>query len=490
MTTVSSSNRPESTRAPGKSRPRNTLAAFVLGLPLAAGILYLLHWGPLRDTPARRYVSHPVECVEVLLFSCAIGALMAKLWTYRNERRACRTEVLPRWDGQPVPVEKAAHLLAGLDQVPRRLHGTFLVRRVAAVLDFLCSRGSAAELDDHLRTLADNDSIALEGSYSLVRFITWAIPILGFLGTVLGITGAISGVTPEVLEKSLSTVTDGLALAFDATALALGLTMVSMFVTFLVDRCEQGVLEAVDGYADRQLAHRFQRDAVKGEAFAEVVRQQTQVLVQTTERLVQRQAAVWARSLEETSQRQAQAEAQAQQHFTRALETALERTLQAHAHRVDAMEKHSADQVSAMEEQSADRLGAMEKQAAERSGDLADRLAKLAATVRDSSREQQAALARVAQAVAAQTEAMARLQEGEKQLLRLQEVLHENLHAVAGTGAFEEAIHSLTAAVHLLTARSASVVTAGQWPGASKEASGPRLAGSHRPPATDREAAA
>jgi biopolymer transport protein ExbB/TolQ len=460
MTTVSSVR--------GQARPRNTLAAFILGLPLAAGILYLMHFGPLRDTPARRYVSHPVECVEVVLFSCALGALLAKLWTYRTERRACRTEVLPRWDGQPVAVEKAAHLLAELDQVPRRLHGTFLVRRVAAVLDFLCSRGSAAELDDHLRTLADNDSIALEGSYSLIRFITWAIPILGFLGTVLGITGAISGVTPEVLEKSLSTVTDGLALAFDATALALGLTMISMFLTFLVDRCEQGVLEAVDGYADRQLAHRFQRDAVKGEAFAEVVRQQTQVLVQGTEQLVQRQAAVWAQTLEETSRRQAQAEEHAQQHFTLALETALERTLQTHAHRLDAMEKQAATQA----------------------GEMADRLAKLATTVRDTGREQQAALAKVAQAVAAQTEALARLQDGEKQLLRLQEVLHQNLRAVAGTGAFEEAIHSLTAAVHLLTARSTPAVVSGPWAGAAKEASGPRLAASHRPAATDREAAA
>jgi hypothetical protein len=467
MTAVASSARPEH-RTRGLSRPRTTLAAFVLGLPLAAGILYLIQSGTLPPEIAgtvQRYVKHPVECVEVVLFCCALGALLAKLWVYRTERRACRSEVLPRWDGQPVPVEKAAHLLAGLDQLPRRLHGTYLIRRVAAVLDFLCSRGSAAELDDHLRTLADNDSVALEGSYSLVRFITWAIPILGFLGTVLGITGAISGVTPEVLEKSLSTVTDGLALAFDATALALGLTMISMFLTFLVDRCEQGVLEAVDGYADRQLAHRFQRDGVKGEAFAEAVRQQTQVLVQATEQLVQRQAAVWAEALDQASQRQARAEEHAHEHLTRGLEAALERTLEAHARRLDGMEKQTAEQANA----------------------LADRLAKLAAAVRDSGREQQAALARVAQAVAGQTEVLARLQEEEKQLARMQELLHRNLDAVAGTGAFEEAIHSLTAAVHMLTARSAPTAATGPRLAGGKEGG---FASSYRPPASDKGAAA
>src|SRR5262249_4484479 len=154
----------------------------------------------------------------------------AKLFALRAERRALRAGVLPRWDGQAVAVEEAPRLLARLAAVPSRLRNTFLYQRVAAVLDFLACRKSADALDDQLRALADNDAMALDASYSLTRFITWAIPILGFLGTVLGITGAISGITPEVLEKSLSGVTDGLALAFDATALALSLTMTTMFL--------------------------------------------------------------------------------------------------------------------------------------------------------------------------------------------------------------------------------------------------------------------
>src|SRR5205085_11744944 len=147
-------------------------------------------------------------------------------------------------------------------------------------LDFLKNRGSARGLDDQLRALADNDALALDGSYSLTRFITWAIPILGFLGTVLGITKAISGVTPEVLEQSLSSVTDGLALAFDATALGLALTMVTMFAGFVVERAEQGVLEAVDRYAADQLAHRFERPGGgQGQALA-AVQQNTRLVLE------------------------------------------------------------------------------------------------------------------------------------------------------------------------------------------------------------------
>src|SRR5262249_27166870 len=161
-------------------------------------------------------------------FCAALGVLGVKLVGTLFERRACRTAVLPPWDGNALAVSEAGKLLAGLHQLPRRLQNSRIAKRAAAVLDFLCRRGSADQLDDQLRSLTDTDALALEGSYALTRFITWAVPILGFLGTVLGITQSIFGITPEKLENSLSEVTDGLALAFDATALALGLTMVTM----------------------------------------------------------------------------------------------------------------------------------------------------------------------------------------------------------------------------------------------------------------------
>src|SRR5439155_13759177 len=311
--------------SPGR-RQQNPVAVFLVGLPLAAAILGLIHLGPLKDSPYRRYFIHPVECVEVVLFCCALTALGGKLWRHGRERRACRAKLLPAWDGQPVPVSEATKLLEGMNAQPRRLRDTSVGQRVTAVLDFLHCRGSADGLDDQLRALTDNDALALEGSYALVRFITWAIPILGFLGTVLGITGAISGVTPEVLEKSLSTVTDGLALAFDTTALALGLTMITMFCSFIVDRAEQSVLEQVDRYADRNLAHRFERTASEGGPFIDVLRQNTTILLQATEQLVKRQAEPWSETLRETEHRRAAADRRQQASLTKAREAPLDRT--------------------------------------------------------------------------------------------------------------------------------------------------------------------
>ena len=101
---------------------------------------------------------------------------------------------------------------------------------------FLKERVSAAGLKDQLKFFSETAADALHDSHSLLQTIIWAIPIMGFLGTVLGITLAIANVTPDKLDTSLPEVTSGLAIAFDTTALALVLSMILMFGQHLVDR--------------------------------------------------------------------------------------------------------------------------------------------------------------------------------------------------------------------------------------------------------------
>ena len=103
--------------SPGR-RQQSPMTVFLVGLPLAALILCLIHFGPLKESPYRRYFIHPVECVEVILFCCALTALGGKLWRYGRERSACRMKLLPAWDGQPMPVAEADKLLEDLGKSP------------------------------------------------------------------------------------------------------------------------------------------------------------------------------------------------------------------------------------------------------------------------------------------------------------------------------------------------------------------------------------
>jgi biopolymer transport protein ExbB/TolQ len=412
-------------------RSGTTLAAFVFGVPLAAGILAAVQYATPPDFILRRYLSHPVECVEVVLFCCALGTLLAKSWQISLERAACRHGLLGRWDSKTVPVEDASRLLTALDNSPGKLHNTFLFQRIAAVLEFLVQRKSTDELDDHLRTISDSDAITVEASYAVTRFITWAIPILGFLGTVLGITGAIAHVTPESLEQGINSVTDGLALAFDATALALSLTMITMFLSFLVERSEASVLEGVDRLVDRQLSHRFQRTVGDSGPVLSAMEGQTQSLLAATQQLVQQQADVWAKSMAELERKTAESQTTQTDRLAAALDSALDRTLKIHAQR----------------------LAGMEQQFLSQSMKIFEQMGQVSVAVRSAGQEQLVALDRLAKTFAAQAQALAQVQQGEKHLVQLQTVLQQNLSSLAGAGAFERSVHTLNAAIHLLTAR-------------------------------------
>jgi hypothetical protein len=412
-----------------RGAPGGSGAAFILGLPLAAALLALLHFGPLRHTPAHRYVTHPIENVEIVVFCCALGVLASKAWGSRAQRQALAARILPTWDGQPLPPSKAPALLAEVSRLPASLRNTWVVRRTAAILDFVCSRRTAASQDDEMHYLSDSDAMALENSFSLINFLIWSLPILGFLGTVLGIAEAVTNVTPEVLENSISSVTGGLALAFDTTGLALGLTLSVMFLKFLTDRREQAVLEEVDRFCEVHLKHRFARAGADSGPFVSAVQQNSEVLLKATEQLVRRQADVWAQALAATEAQRRQAEQQSQEQLTSALAIALDRTLTSHQQRLAALERQTQGQTTEV-------MGAL--------ATLAERVGA-----------QQAALVPVANGMQVLGRALAGIKEGEGQLLALQQTLVQNLAVLSASGSFEEAVHSLTAAIHLLTARAA-----------------------------------
>lgn len=407
-----------------------SIAAFLVGLPLGIAILWLIQKGPWQDPELVRYTSHPVEMAEIMLFCCAMTALGAKLLAYMRDRFIFTSNLLPKWDGKIVQATEAASLLTHLN-MQSGWRGTWLGRRVHAVLDFVHSRRSANELDDQLRTLADNDAMSQEGSYSLLRFINWAIPILGFLGTVLGITDAIANVDPSVLEKSLSGVTSGLATAFDTTAVALFLTMILMFATFTCERLEQGTLEQVDAYVEKNLAHRFERTGADAGPFVKALQEHTQLMLNTTGQLVEKQSQIWSRSLELAETRWNNAIQTQQNQMAEAIGQALTFALTRHG----------------------ERLAELETKLIARSQALIDGVSTMAKVLQETNEQHRQSLGEIVQRMSMQAETLARVQDGEAHLIRLQDSLQNNLNVLANTGSFDEAVQSLTAAIHLLTSR-------------------------------------
>ncbi len=423
---------PKSHQKPSR-QGSSLMSALLLGLPLAAGLLFVLRFGPWQGTLLDRYSSHPVEQVEIVIFCCALGALWGKFWGVRRQRRALKRDLLPEWDGTALPPSEAPTLLAHLSKLPRRLQKSWIGKRTRDILSFVCRRRSASDLDSHIRAVSDTDAYALENSYSLIRFLIWSMPILGFLGTVLGIAGAIAGVTPEALEQSIGTVTQGLALAFDTTGLALMLTITTMFLNFIVEKQEQSTLDQVDDYIDMHLTHRFIRAEGNQEPVLDAVEAGTKAILDATQLLVKRQAELWASTLAESDQRMMENEKLQHERLTRSLETAMDRALTVHQQRLLAMQQE-------MEQQT---IGSLEP----------------LSNLTESMRQHQETLQPLTEATQALAGVLAQMQKQEGQLARLQLLLQQNLASLSSTGSFEQAVHSLTAAIHLLTARGTTAPT-------------------------------
>jgi biopolymer transport protein ExbB/TolQ len=230
------------------------------GIASTVAFYWLVHNGTLDHALIKRYLAtHPVEYMETAMFAVGFAALVIKAIDVAGQFLGISKSP---WG----PMQRTAHaaedchsLLDQLNRLSPKRRSEYFIRRLLGALEHVRSRGSADTLDDELKYMSDSDAAKVHASYALFRVIVWAIPILGFLGTVIGITMALNGVDLQAPDQSMVQVLTGLGLKFDTTALALTLSMVLMFVHFFVDRAESSLLDKVEGQVNKELSGRFTR---------------------------------------------------------------------------------------------------------------------------------------------------------------------------------------------------------------------------------------
>lgn len=192
----------------------------------------------------------------------------------------------------PVAVDQQVAAAQGLVKQLDGLKGiwqqTYLVRRLRDALQDVVRKGSAEELEEQLRYLADMDQSRMYAGYAATRFLSWSIPAMGSLGTVLGIAAAIGSLSVAGASDPLPEVTAGLAIAFDTTALALGLSTILMLVKFVCEQQESQLLVRVEERARRDLSDRLGRLSAARSNEPAQMRQLIEKLVAATDQLAQR----------------------------------------------------------------------------------------------------------------------------------------------------------------------------------------------------------
>lgn len=111
---------------------------------------------------------------------------------------------------------------------------------------------------------SSRDTTAADSSYSLSRVLIWAIPILGFIGTVVGLGQAVSGfgvlggaAEISAIKTAIGQVTVGLGVAFDTTLLALILVVFLMFPLTSLQRKEEFLFVEIDNYLEDSILSRL-----------------------------------------------------------------------------------------------------------------------------------------------------------------------------------------------------------------------------------------
>jgi biopolymer transport protein ExbB/TolQ len=221
----------------------------------------------LRDTSINHlFCGHGwVPYALVLLFFVAGWTLLLKLPLIGRESRAFALNLLPEDPDGLIDAGSGRQILGRISRLTRRQRSLMLVGRIRQGLLRLDQLGTAEKLDDLLRYRAEADGQTIDSSYAMPKFIIWAIPVLGFVGTVLGISNGVQAFSTliqnasdlEGLRESLKGVTYGLGQAFETTMIALCMSLCLMLVMSVIQRREDRLLAALDDYCLEHLLHKI-----------------------------------------------------------------------------------------------------------------------------------------------------------------------------------------------------------------------------------------
>lgn len=127
-----------------------------------------------------------------------------------------------------------------------------LYKAASACLDRFFTTSQVADATEAMQHTCDMESERLETGMSVVRYLIWVIPSLGFIGTVRGIGNAL-GQAEEAVQGNIAPVTESLGTAFNSTLIALMISIVVMFFSHRLQESQESLILEVQNFCDKHL---------------------------------------------------------------------------------------------------------------------------------------------------------------------------------------------------------------------------------------------
>jgi len=189
-------------------------------------------------------------CFILMLWAIAIMA--SKGLTIARESQLLQTELVPVADGMRILPEDSREYARQIEALPASQRRLLLPRALLAALHRFGATGSIQDASDTAHSTAETESERLDSELAMVRYIAWAIPSIGFIGTVRGI-GAALGQAHRAVEGDITGVTLNLGVAFNSTFIALLISIVLMFLLHQVQLRQERLVLDTETYVDSHL---------------------------------------------------------------------------------------------------------------------------------------------------------------------------------------------------------------------------------------------
>ncbi|HXY77039.1 MAG TPA: MotA/TolQ/ExbB proton channel family protein [Steroidobacteraceae bacterium] len=188
----------------------------------------------------------------VILMTWALALIAYQALAVARNRHLLDKDYIELPEGHVVLPDDARAYGRPIESLPREEQDMLLPRALMVALNRFGATRSVQDSAEAVRAECENELERLDAQLSMVRFTAWAIPAVGFVGTVRGIGRALQE-AQGALRGDISGVTLGLGITFNATLTALVCCIVVMFCLYQLQQGQDRLVLDARRYIDRRL---------------------------------------------------------------------------------------------------------------------------------------------------------------------------------------------------------------------------------------------
>jgi biopolymer transport protein ExbB/TolQ len=194
---------------------------------------------------------------EIILGLWALAIIGYKTWHTRRERALLARDLVNVPEGMRILPEDTREYARPIEALPPTEAECLLPRALLVSLYRFGATRNVQDVSEAARTVCGAEAERLDSELSMLRYIAWAIPAIGFIGTVRGIGDAL-GEAHRAVTGDVSGVTEGLGTAFNSTLAALLISIVLMFLLHQLQLAQERLVLDSETYLDRNLIRHMQ----------------------------------------------------------------------------------------------------------------------------------------------------------------------------------------------------------------------------------------